>query len=47
MIEVNLFGRCLRRWYVLLLGVLLTAAAVANVNLLPGVVLGTRPRCFF
>jgi hypothetical protein len=37
MIEATLFRRCMRRWYVLLLGVLLTAAAAASVSLLPGV----------
>jgi hypothetical protein len=37
MIEWDLVGRCMRRWYVVVLGVVLTTVAVANVSLLPGV----------
>jgi hypothetical protein len=37
MIEWGLVGRCLRRWYVVVIGLLVTAAAAALIGLAPGV----------
>jgi hypothetical protein len=37
MIGWGLVGRCVRRWYVVVLGLAFTAAVAANIGLLPGV----------
>jgi hypothetical protein len=37
MVKWDLAGRCVRRWYIVLLGLALTAILAANIGLLPGV----------